>query len=239
MPSVAAVSVEQHLSLVEEVSTATGFIRAGLRELQTIDGANQFYRLPMTLLAQGFERLMKLAIALVELEDNGRLPTSNRMKNYFGHDLQRLVSECAHIASRPSYESRPAAAADARWLAADEFLRVGVAAISAFGGNERYAELGRFLGDPEAAPQDPQARVSALEMAILERHPEWQRQLAQPGFAGFYADVVAELTATAQRLGRAVSRFFVWGPAGDLGRAVSGQLHPLLFLRDDELGHAP
>lgn len=231
-------NIHQRIGLVLEAQVAAGLLRAGLVALEEINGANNFYRVPMMLIGQGLERLMKVAIALVSLEDTGSLPSVATIKGY-GHDLARLLDDCATIAARPTYQGRPAARDDATFLATDPDLRALVDAIAGYGDAERYAELGRFLGDPRATSQDPDARLAAIERTILDRHPEWTARLAGPEFRGFYPVLVAELTATVQRLARAVSRFLVWGPAGDLGRQASAELTPLLVLRDDALATRP
>ncbi len=234
----AGLSLEQRFGLIEEVATTAGLLRAGLDALQELDGANVFYRLPLSLLAQGLERLMKVAIALVELEDTGSLPTVRAIKAY-GHDLTRFLDRCAEIAERPSYHGRPSAKEDAAFLATDQDLRRFVVAIAAYGDDKRYTDLGRFLGEPKAMTQDPDGVMAVFETEILERHPEWEAKLAEPGFDGFYPVVVGDLTAIVQRHARSVSRFFVWGPTGDLGRQASGALIPLLVLRDADLRTLP
>jgi hypothetical protein len=235
---VASLTVDQRVALIEEIATAEGLLRAGLEALQKLDGANRFYRLPLSLLAQGLERLMKVAIALVQLEDAGTLPTVGELRK-IGHDLTALLDRCAAIAAEPAYHGRSAAADDAAFLATDRDLRELVVAIAAYGDAERYADLGRFLGDPAARAQDPDGRMSALEAGILKRYPEWEARLAEPSFRGFYPVLVGDLTATVQRLARAVSRFLVWDLAGEIGREASGLLTPLLSLGDKELRALP
>jgi hypothetical protein len=239
MTGTASLTLHQTLGLIEESRTAAGLLRAGLVGLQEIDGANQFYRVPMMLLGQGLERLMKVAYALVVLEDSGTLPPPKAIRDGFGHDLRKLLEACAAIAARPTYHGRPAAAEDAAFLASDPDLRALVEAIAGFGNDERYAELGWFLGDPTATAHDPSGRVDALEMAILNRHPEWKAKLADPDFSGFYPVLVGDLTAVIQRLARALTRFLVWDLAGDLGRRASGPLLPFATLRDAELRSLP
>jgi hypothetical protein len=238
MPGAVTLTIDQRVGLIEEIATAAGLLRGGLEALQGLDGANRFYRLPLSLLAQGLERLMKVAVALVQLEDTGTLPTVGELRKV-GHNLTALLDRCAAIAARPAYTGRPAAADDAAFLAGDRDLRDLVIAIAAFGDAERYADLGRFIGDPVARTQDPDGRMSALEAGILKRYPGWEARLAEPSFRGFYPVLVGDLTATVQRLARAVSRFLVWDLAGDLGRQASAPLAPLLVLRDEDLHTMP
>ena len=229
----------QRVALIFEVETAANLIRAGLAELGLIDGANRFYRLPMTLLGQGLERLMKVTIALERLESVGALPTSAWMKSGFGHELGKLASACTAIVARPGYvASRPAAAEDAVFLTSDPDLPSALAAVQGYAERERYADLDRFL-DPAATTPDPGARLDEIEWAILRRHPEWEARPGASDFSGCYPVMVGELMTTFQRFARAVSRLFVWGPLGELGQAASGPLSPLLTARDGYLHQLP
>lgn len=233
-----ALSAEQRLGLIDEVLTARGFLRAGVEALEEIGSASPSYQLPLLLLAQGLERLMKVALALVQLQDAGALPTGREMRE-FGHDLTGLLDRCAAIASRPSYCVRPAASADADFLASDPDLRGLIEVIAAYGGGERYADLGRFLGDPAARRQDPAGRMDSFERSIMSRHAEWHAWLREPTLAAYHRALVHDLSALVLRLARAVSRFFAWDLAGELGREVSSMLLPIITLRDDNLGALP
>lgn len=181
---------------------------------------------------------MKITIALVELEDDGALPTGDEIRA-LGHDLTRLLGRCATIASRPSYCVGPAASADASFLASDADLHEFMAAATAYGGSERYADLARFLGDPRARGQDPGGRMGAFETSIMKRHPEWLAWLTEPNPAAYDETLVRDLTRLVLRLARALGRLLAWGLAGELGRETSVMLRPLIILRDEELGALP
>jgi hypothetical protein len=231
-------TVVQRVALIREVDTAANLIRAGLTELQYIDGGNRFYRLPMTLLGQGLERLMKVAIALNTLETTGSLPTPAWMKNQFQHDILKLSEACGEIIAETKYaSSRPAAAEDALFFSEAQ-LKEALVAAQGFAERERYADLDRFL-DPMATTPDPDERFDALEATILGRYPEWERLLGEPGFTRFYVVMVDDLLALFQRFARAVARLYVWGPLGDLGREASGPLTPLLTARDEHMQQLP
>lgn len=81
---------EQKWALTKELDAGIRLIKAGLRELQRIDGANDFFHLPMALLSQGIERLLKTIICYHYLEQRGELPPRDAFgKGVQGHNLVR------------------------------------------------------------------------------------------------------------------------------------------------------
>lgn len=225
----------QRIGLLYEASTAGSLLRAGLEGLPAIDGSNDFYRLPFTILGQGLERLMKIAVALEALETTGRLPTSLEIRRTYGHDLPKLVAECARIAlADPTYRYAEDAAA-----LADPFLELVIVAIAAHGNEWRYADLDRFLGSPVPIEEDPERRVGDMERSLRHRHPEWQAKLYDVSVPidDWYRLAASELTATVQRLARAVTRILLWR-AVDIGKPVTVAL-PFLAIRDEDLGELP
>ena len=65
-------------SLHEELLTAISHLKRGLAELQEIDGSNDFYHLPLMLLATGLERICKVAFCFHWLHEQGGFPDSER-----------------------------------------------------------------------------------------------------------------------------------------------------------------
>ncbi len=237
----------QRIGLSSELETAKFLLRDGLRAVQELDASSPVYRPAMFLLAQGLERLMKVAWCLVELEGSGELPTSRDLKARFGHDLVKLCLAIAEIANTPAYRDHsPAQSTDAEFLAADAFLAQLVTTISHFGDGARYCDLDRLLDPDWTSTADPDGEVDALEVLVEQRHPE-VRAVNAPNLALYYAflntarteQTKVEIVITVQRLMRAVARFFVWGPCGEPGREVSAQIMPLVQRKDDELAELP
>jgi hypothetical protein len=108
------VAIQQKLAIGEELRTAIGLIKIGLRELNRIDGANDFYHVPIQLLASGFERFMKCIICFHHLETKGVFPSRNVFPaGKKGHNLVWLLDIIATECFSDSYLSNiPAARAD-------------------------------------------------------------------------------------------------------------------------------
>jgi hypothetical protein len=62
---------QQGVALIDELESATKLIDLGVGELHKIDGANNYYHLPMQLLSQGLERFLKLTYAMATLGSAG------------------------------------------------------------------------------------------------------------------------------------------------------------------------
>jgi hypothetical protein len=242
-----ALTTGQRIGLVGELETTTFLLRDALRAVSELDPSRPVYRPPLLLLAQGLERLMKVAWCLAQLESTGRLPTSRQVRRRFGHDLPKLLGAVAAIAGEPAYRDvSPAHLADARFLASDELLARLITTVSHFGDGARYGDLDRFLDPGHMPVADSDEELDSLEVLVEARHPEIRGQNA-PNLARYYTAVDTarteqtkiEIIVASQRLIRAVARFFVWGPCGVAGREFSAQILPLVQRRDGELANLP
>lgn len=216
-------------------------IRVGLRELQGIDGANDFYHLPLLTLANGFERYMKVILCLHEVEQSGRFPSrSQLLEGRKGHDLSHLLQRIVNECFSPRYVERiPVGSEDVAYLRDNERLRKIVELLSRFGQAARYYHLDVILGE-EPGTDSPEDEWSALEMEILETRPELIQALGEPGTIDHVFEYLRrELTATLERFARALARLFTIGRLGELARQNMAIVTEFLLIRDDELGTRP
>ena len=146
---VRALSALQVMALSREAEAAVRLSQEGIEALRRLDGANDFYHLPMQLLAQGFERLLKLTFALAELGTTGELPPTKRLRADYRHDIVALADAVVElVANKPAYTRRPAVPDDLYFIRHDTNLRQMLAVLSTFGTWSRYYRLEEFL-DPE------------------------------------------------------------------------------------------
>jgi hypothetical protein len=237
----AELSTHQELALIQETETSVFLIQEGLLAYDRLSGANDFYHGPLALLAQGFERLMKVVICLGQLETEGTLPTPRRVKKY-GHNLIALADVIVNLSEGTGYaDSRSAARMDIDFMTSDERLRELLAVLTDFGEWGRYYNLDTLLNRTEhvAARDDPATSVQRIERRILDQHPEWISKMKGRGFDDAYSGVKAELTATLQRFARALCRMFTLGPLGDRGQRLLGVVKVFVFLKDEDLHTVP
>jgi hypothetical protein len=236
-----AFTPRQHLALINATETAVFLTVEGLISLDSLDAANDFSHLPLQLLAQGYERLLKVVWSLSLLEQEGHLPTQQQVKEQ-GHDVVRLTDELVGLCRACGYADQSAAARDdVDFMAHDPRVRELLAVMADIGRKGRYYEIDAFL-DPSAAESlsDPRKAFAAVELRVLQAHPEWEARVGKPGFSEFFPRVLnPELTSTLQRFARAVVRLLTLGPAKERGRILTGVVGPFLFLTDEQLEMPP
>jgi len=231
-------TVIQEVMIGEELLVAVRLLKVGLRELHRIDGATDFYHLPMLLLASGFERMMKTVICCHHLETTGNFPPSSAFTHgRRGHDLNGLLHRITQDCYSDAYLSRvPAAQTDIAFLRSDPKLAKIVEILSDFGQSARYYNLDVVLGDEDPGPS-PEDEWQKLELEILKEDESWASRLGDPRESlAIHREINTALTVQCERLARALSRLFTIGGLGSLGRQISVHTHQFLFLMDDQLG---
>jgi len=231
-------TVEQNVAVGEEVRTSIKLIEAGLKQLQRIDGANDFYHLPMLLLASGFERLMKTIVCFHTLHERGEYPARNAFpRGRTGHDLTRLLNKITQECFSEAYLNRvPAARQDVEYLRNDSRLRELVRILSDFGQAARYHNLDIVLGGSPTTLSAEQ-QWEQVELAILREDDDWAEQLKAPvNTDKLYKRITTDLVVRLEMFARALTRLFTIGGLGDEAKRHTGTIQPFLFLRDAELG---
>lgn len=234
-------TTEQEVALIQEVENSVLLVHEGFLALNSLSGANDFYHGPMQLLAQGFERLMKVVVCLWQLESRGALPQLSEIRK-LGHDLVALADEITRLAKQSQYrDSRPALQDDIDFIAGNRRLRELLSALKDFGKWGRYSDLDTLLdpNGPGAQRDDPVVALQAIETRILTDRPELIRKMKGPGFNDVYGFIKGEVIATLQRFARALCRTFTLGPLGNRGQRLVGQVGTFLYLDDAELSTVP
>ena len=229
----------QHVRLIEELSVAVGLLKGGLRELQHINGANDFYHLPLLTLASGFERLMKVIICFYIHEISGSYPSKFPWpEGKRGHDLMPLLEYIVKDCFSDSYiQSVPAARQDITFLREDERVRTMIKILSDFGQAGRYYNLDVVSGKTPAT-DSPEQQWSKLETEIMRDRADWAAELTKPkGLAVTFERVNIEIVASLERFSRALCRLFTIGGLGVKARQASPIVHVFLMIRDEMLGN--
>ena len=224
--------------LIDETGRAIDLSHLGIEALWTLNASNDRYHVPLQLLAQGIERLLKLTYVLGALKSSGRMATSEELRKRFGHDLLALTDEVVTIgAADKDFASRPAVAADLDFISSDQHLREMLGVLSYFGKRGRYHDLEVFLGaDPHSLGDSPEQAWQRMESSFLSRHPEWIGKLRTPEFsAGWYEVLAADVTEVLQRFLRGICRMWTLGPLGNHGKSLTGTISRFLYLTDDQL----
>ena len=226
----------QVFALSQEAQAVVYLSQRGISELHSINAANDFFHLPMQLLAQGFERLLKLTYALAYLKQHGKLPEPKNIRRY-SHNLSLLTDDLvALVVAEDDYIRRPAVQADIDFIRNDTDLRRILDLLSTFGTWSRYYRLEEFL-DPDSvnASADPDRAWEAHESEIIKRDPDWLDKL-KPGDDRVFREATSTIAGLLERYGRAITRMWTLGAVDKAAQAHVGVIMGFLFLRDDELG---
>jgi hypothetical protein len=228
----------QQIVIGEELLTAVRLLKTGLREVNQMSGASDFFHLPVLLLTSGFERMMKVVICCHHHREHGEFPARDIFpQGRRGHDLVWLLDTITARCFSAQYLARvPAARNDIAFLQADPELRALVQIFSDFGQSEGYYNLNVVLGEADPGPS-PDEEWQRLEMEILQDDPTWKQRVTDPSqLPGMYEQVYKEMTIRCERLARSLSRLFTIGGLGDIARQISPHTNHFLFLSDSDLG---
>jgi hypothetical protein len=228
----------QALALIDELESATKLVDLGVGELHALSFANDFFHLPMQLLALGLERFLKLTYAMAVVGDSGRLPDRKHMKRV-GHDLADVTDRLVRLVEAvPGYASRPAVSEDLIFIRDNVDFRRVLALLSDFAKEGRYHRLDEFL-DPDSVDvdHDPYRTFESLEMEFVQRQPDWVELIEAPeGARELQRKSVLHLAYLIDRFARAIARMWTLGALPDECRRFSALVRPFLGLGDDQLG---
>ena len=223
------------VALVNELTTAICLLKHGLASLQAIDAANDFYQLPLLLLANGSERLCKCVLVLRHEKEHGRFPSQAGLKKW-GHDVQTLTDTIQQGCYAAEYLRRQVAVEDEAFLRSDPLLREAIACLSHYGSGGRYYDLDVICG-ASSAGESPESAWQRLEMAIVGSDATLKEMLSDPRAGNkLYEAINLRLQVTLERYFRALCHLFTLGPISEEGQRFTGVIGDFLFLRDDQLG---
>ena len=228
---------ERRLAFIYETETAVTLVGAGIETIAKWDGAEDQRTIGLHLLAQGFERLLKVTLALIQLNEEGTFPSSKRLKQY-GHVLSGLLDDILTACDRDrAFVDRPAIMHDVEFLASNDLWRAILDVLSELGSGGRYHDLDTIL-DGQAQSQRPLDLWEKIEMDLCKADPKWFA-LLNSDLAAFsrqwYPALAETQTEVLQRAARAIARMWTLGPAQKGGKAMTGVIGRYLSLTDDQL----
>ena len=230
--------MDRRLAFIFETETAVTFVREGIQSIAEWDATEDRRIVGLHLLAQGFERLLKVTKALIQLSEEGSLPSSKQLKTQYGHVLSGLLDDVLAACRRDeTFTARPAIRCDIEFLASNELWRAMLDVLSELGSGGRYHDLDTML-DGNANSQRPLDLWEEIEMGICMDDPKWI-PLMESDPASFsrqwYPALAAIQTETLQRAARAITRMWILGPAQENGRTMTATISRYLYLKDDQL----
>ncbi len=226
----------------EEVRTALRLLELGIDELKKISGGNDFYHLPLLLLSNGLERLLKVMLCIDFYQDHGIYPDVKYLKgkkNKLGHNLTYLLSRIQSFFEKQDYLQIPVAQEDMSFLKNDETLILILETLENYASGGRYYDLDAMLIEKETE-KDPKRQWENIETKILQSFPNWKDYVNNPNLmAEMWIKINRLLTEKICRLVRALCRMLTIGPLAKEGKIHCSQISSFLHLNDEELptGH--
>jgi len=228
-------SPQSIIAFSNELRTAIGLLKFGLHTLKEIDMANDFYHLPLLLLASGLERLSKCVLVLQYRVSNGSFPPHTWLKE-LGHNLEKLIDEIVKRCYPEETNQPQALKEDRSFIASDPIARKLIEILTQFGSGGRYHDLDTICGEA-LGEQPPEQKWQELEMEIVQNDSVLKTLLGRPSMGNvLYREINRRIQITIERLVRALCRLFSLGSLSHQGRQLSVMLTDFLYLKDKDLG---
>jgi hypothetical protein len=230
-------SIYQKLAIDQELLNAVRLIQAGLGQLQKLDGANDFYHLPLLTLSSGFERLMKVMLCFRILEKTGEFPSTKDIpSNREGHNLELLLKRIREECFLATYVDHiPVAKEDLAYLESEELLSF-LSVLSNFGQAARYYHFDVVLGR-QPKTDAPDREWESIETAIIIKRPDLIKEIERfPASDKIHQEIAVEMVSRLERFARALARLFTIGGIGQEAKRYLGYISKFLHLSDESLG---
>ena len=230
-------NTKQVLAIDQELLDSVRLIRSGFGQLQKLDGANDFYHMPLLTLSSGFERYLKVTLCFRHVEVHGEFPNVQIFPTgRNGHNLELLLEQVLSDCFLPHYlNSIPVAQTDYDYLNSKQ-LRSFFGVLGSFGQAARYYNLDIVLGRTPKT-NSPEREWEKLEAEILLARPKLLQDLKQnPGSSMVFTEISSEVVARLERLARAIARLYTIGKIGELAIRYTAYIRSFLFIDDKHLG---
>ena len=156
-------STKQNFAFIAEVTSTRNLLAYGARIVRTAAFVDTTRDPILTMLSIGFEKLYKLTLGLAFLDDNGRWPSKERMKEY-GHNLGVMHDHVMIELERRSAKSTPYVRSILARTTSDPVVRPLVNALDMYGRSGRFYHLD-LLGEVQQEWEDPDHYWQEIEAA--------------------------------------------------------------------------
>ena len=223
----AGLTSQQLVRLAVETSAATNLIRDGTSTLRSMTSVMRGADSVWTLLSLGTEKMLKLSVGLVRLEDSGKWPGKEIRK--FSHGLVELeevtrqaMRDRVQLSAQPGYSERALAA-----LEADRVWPLLLVGLDRYGQGGRYHWLDWVSEEPDF--ESPEAYWRVMEQEVTAQ---------QPDLLGLFISTApddldearrrtnAVVNASIMLWWEAVHTFWSQGAFGEVARSLSSDINP-------------
>jgi len=199
----------QEIALTDEVDVAISFIDEGLASLKRLE-IDDFAHLPILLLSNGFERLLKMIICLDYRQQNSEFPNTPAFRRKIEtHNVENFLREVVDISKRWKYEEKSAETKkDMDFLETDAELQNIVKLLTEYGISSRYYNINIIIGEKNSYGKP--ATLLGDYCRNFEEKLRWEKKVTTGNIPSFREHI----TRLLQQFRRALCRMFIWGKLG-------------------------
>ncbi|MCD4707657.1 MAG: hypothetical protein K8S62_07945 [Candidatus Sabulitectum sp.] len=162
-------------TLKEEVRISSELISTGIKLIQEEHYYNESIDVPLILLANGLERLLKCIFCFYTLENTGKLPTIATIKKDFNHNIAKLFEYVFSHCYSEDFIRKGTTQKDLQFFRTNPVFQGLVRVINNFALRDRYANLDLILCENLPKSRNPDdAWGKWIELVLMQEYLEMQ-----------------------------------------------------------------
>ncbi|MCK5843004.1 MAG: hypothetical protein KAH31_12595 [Candidatus Sabulitectum sp.] len=221
-------------TLKEEVRISSELISTGIKLIQEEHYYNEAIDVPLILLANGLERLLKCIFCFYTLENTGKLPTIVTIKDDFNHNIVKLLNYVFNHCYSDDFIRKSTNQKDLHFFRTNPVFQGLVKVINDFALRDRYANLDLILCENLPKSRNPDDMWGEqIVLVLMQEYPEMQ-QLSITDNKEFRRRSSRYIAASLNRLMYSFVHLMILGKIGEYANTSAG---PLKKFRSYNLVH--
>lgn len=211
-------------TLAEEVRISSELISTGIELIQGEHYYNEAIDVPLILLANGLERLLKCILCFHTFENTGELPTMTTIKKNFNHNIAKLFEYVFSHCYSDNFIRKGTTQKDLQFFRTNPVFQGLVKVINDFALKDRYANLDLILYEKLPKSRNPNDMWGEqIELVLMREYPEMQ-QLSITDNQEFRRRSSRYIAASLNRLMYSLVHLMILGKIGEYANTSAGSL---------------
>ncbi len=211
-------------TLSEEVRISSELIFTGIKLIQEEHYYNEAIDVPLILLANGLERLLKCLVCFWTLEKTNKLPTTKAIKNEFNHNIAKLFEYVFSRCYSDEFIRKGTTQKDLHFFRINPVFQGLVKVINDFALKDRYANLDLILCENLPKSRNPNDTWrEQIELVLMQEYPKMQ-QLAITDNKEFRRQSSRYIADSLNRLMYSLVHLMILGKIGEYANTSAGPL---------------
>lgn len=211
-------------TLAEEIRISSELISTGIKLIQEEHCYNEAIDVPLILLTNGLERLLKCIFCFYTLENTGKLPTIVTIRNDFNHNIAKPLEYIFNHCYSDDFTSKGTNQEDLHFFKTNPVFQGLVKVINDFALRDRYANLDLILCENLPKSRNPNDMWGEqIELVLIQEYPEMQ-QLSISNNKEFRRQSSRYVAASLYRLMYSLAHLMILGEIGEYANTSAGPL---------------